>query len=64
MQRDVNHCRSYATQENLEKALKKLGLNQYIHVIVWTGVGRVTAIFPYHGGCGVAPAHHGFMVIN
>lgn len=37
--------KSYATKDNLRKAIKKAGLSEYRHVIVRNDEGRFCAIF-------------------
>jgi hypothetical protein len=45
---DINskHIKSYATEENLTKALTKHGIAEHRHLVVWTRDGKCTAIFP------------------
>lgn len=62
---NVDECRSYATRENLLKALNKLHLAQYDPVLVCNSAGRHTAVF---SGQKLLPmitlaAFHGFMTI-
>lgn len=59
---NIDKSKSYATEENLVKALKKLrATNGY--VIVRNRMGRYTAVFSYHVH-GVRMVHAGFMTIN
>jgi len=46
IQMNLDECKSYATEENLNKALKKFGFDTHRHVVARTRDGRWTAIFP------------------
>jgi hypothetical protein len=45
---DINskYIKSYASEENLLKALKKAKIDDQRYMIVWTKEGRCTAVFP------------------
>ena len=43
---DIETSRSYATEANLEAALKKVGFFKHRHLVVYNRDGRCTAIFP------------------
>lgn len=43
---DVDSCKSYATLENLNKALEKIGALEHRHLVVCNSKGRFTAVFP------------------
>lgn len=67
---NIDTAKSYATEENLMKALKKLGLDECRPLVVCNRKGRFTAVFGLHLG-GFAQsgnvtfaAHHGFKTIN
>ena len=66
---DIDNAKSYATEENLDKALAKIGLDKAHGLVVCNRAGRFTAIFTV-GRCEVAevpmmlPAHNGFMIVN
>jgi hypothetical protein len=59
---NIDNSRSYATEANLLKAIKKLRVDKG-YVVVKNRQGRWTAIFSYHVH-GVRPVHYGFMTIN
>lgn len=42
---NIDTAKSYATEENLSKALAKLGLSEKSHIVVRNRAGRFTAIF-------------------
>ena len=44
---DINTAKSYATKENLNKALVKAGIDDHRHLVVSNDKGRFTAIFPF-----------------
>lgn len=53
---NIDNAKSYATEANLTKALAKLGLDQYRHMVVCTRNGRFTAIF-----CASEAISHGYL---
>lgn len=59
---NLDKSKSYATEENLIKALKKLHV-QNGYVVCKNKNNRWTAVFSYHVH-GVRMAHLGFMTIN
>lgn len=59
---NIDNSKSYATEENLMKALKKLRVQQG-YVVVKNRRDRYTAVFSYHVH-GVRMVHAGFMTIN
>jgi len=59
---NIDSSKSYATEENLIKALKKLRVPSG-YVIVKNRQGRWTAVFSFHVH-GVRMVHEGFMTIN
>lgn len=64
---DIDNNRSYATEENLQKALVKLGFADHAHVVVCNRQGRFTAVFPasnIKGGYMGLYASHGFLTIG
>jgi len=64
---NVDSSKSYATQENLMKALEKMDLLRFRPVVVRNKEGRWMAIFGYSLSQHQNPAsicHLGFMVIN
>ncbi len=44
---NTNVIKTYATKENLEKALAKLSISEHPHIVVRNDTGRWTAIFPF-----------------
>lgn len=66
---NIDSAKSYATEENLTKALKKIGLDKAPGVVVCNRAGRFTAIFTAEN-LRVAdvwlsyPAHKGFMTVS
>jgi hypothetical protein len=59
--------KSYATQENLQRALEKLGFADEFHVVCRTTGGRWTAIFPFsnfNGGYVARYSSLGFMTLG
>lgn len=68
---NIDTCKSYATEDNLMKALKKLGFDQDRPLIVRNREGRFTAVFGLHlsglgaeGGYIGKYAGQGFMTID
>jgi hypothetical protein len=64
---NIDTSKSYATEENLMKALEKAGLDKCKPLVVRNREGRYTAIFGYAIYGVQNPfiiAHKGFMVIN
>lgn len=63
-----DEIRSYATRENLHKALKLYGFDQDRYVEVYTKEGRVTVIFPQsnfrEGGYVMKYSAKGFMTLG
>lgn len=43
----IDHCKSYATEANLDKGLERLGLSKYRHIACRKPDGRWTAIFSF-----------------
>lgn len=67
----LDECRSYATVENLRRALQKYGLEEYRHIECRNAEGRWTAVFSFgdaqrmHGQCYLGFAsQYGFMTTN
>ncbi|QIG68102.1 hypothetical protein EVB55_167 [Rhizobium phage RHph_Y68] len=68
---NIDNCRSYATEENLYKAINKLGFSREMDqfIVVCNRKGRFTAIFSNSsprlcgGGFVAVYAQHGFMTI-
>lgn len=44
---DINTAKSYATLDNLNKALAKFGIADHDHLVVKNFEGRYTAVFPF-----------------
>jgi hypothetical protein len=64
---NIDNCKSYATEENLMVALRKVGLDICKPIVVRNREGRWTAVFGYELSGRVNPpaiAHLGFMIIN
>jgi hypothetical protein len=66
---DINskHIKSFKNEDNLRKALDKLGFADHRHVVVWTKEGRVTAVFPLSNiqdGNIMRYSYHGFMTLG
>ena len=68
---DIDNCRSYATEANLEKAVIKFGLADVRPLVVCNRKGRFTAIFSLaiceaRGLNGALPGipNAGFMLTN
>jgi hypothetical protein len=67
---NIDTSKSYATEENLTKALKRSGLDGLRPLIVLNRAGRYTAVFGLHisglaqNGNITAAARHGFMTID
>lgn len=64
---DIDTAKSYATEDNLMKALRKIGLDELNPIVVRNRAGRWTAIFGYHLSQhqnAASIAHHGFKVIS
>jgi hypothetical protein len=70
---DIDNAKSYATVDNLNKALTKLGFLDHHHLVVYNSKGRATAIFPSsnvmtnrygHQGNLMLYAHHGFKTLG
>ena len=64
---NIDTAKSYATRENLMKALEKIGLDKAQPLVVRNSEGRWTSVFGYHLSGTQNPfsiAHHGFPVIN
>jgi hypothetical protein len=64
---NIDGCKSYATRENLDRALEKLHFKGDRHVVVWNSKGRCTAIFPVSNikdGNILRYSHYGFMTIG
>lgn len=66
---NIDTAKSYATEENLEKALEKVSLGNVPYMVVRNRTGRFTAIFSY-AQCEArnvnpgTPAHLGFKIIG
>ena len=62
---DIDKCKSYATKENLAKALDKMGVTKMDRPLpVCTSDGRWTAIFPVSACNGNLTMFPGFMKIG
>lgn len=68
---NIDTCKSYATEENLNKALVKLGFDKHQPLIVCNREGRFTAVFGFDnsglktkGGYVGVYANAGFMMID
>lgn len=64
---NIDNMKSYATEENLVKALTKLGFVNDRHFVVCNRAGRFTAVFPVSNiKCGYLGlyAQHGFLTIG
>jgi len=63
---DIDNSQSYASEDNLVKALKKYGFDQYKPLIVCNREGRFTAVFAASltNGNMFAIANRGFKVIG
>ena len=67
---NIDNSKSYATEENLMKALAKIGADKLRPLVVRNREGRFTAVFGFHLSglaetgnlCGLA--QHGFMTID
>lgn len=60
---NIDECKSYATEDNLLRALTKLGFDPKKALIVRNRSCRWTAVFGFHH-YDTSPAFAGFMVIN
>jgi hypothetical protein len=70
---DIDACKSYATVENLKKALVKAGIDTHRYLVVCNTKGRYTAVFPFanvaddrygiQGNLCIYP-HNGFMIFG
>jgi len=67
MSMNIDDAKSYATEENLMKALKKLKLNDRLPLVVLNRKGRFTAVFGLQNGRAngdiMFAARHGFKTI-
>lgn len=67
---NIDNSKSYATEDNLMKALAKLGLDTMRPLVVCNRAGRFTAVFGLHlsgmaaSGNVMAAARLGFMTID
>ena len=64
---NIDDAKSYATEENLLKALTRFGLHTAKHIVVRNRAGRFTAIFGYSWNPTVNAgyiAHAGFKVVG
>ena len=64
---NIDNSKSYATEQNLLKALEKLGFIDDRFVVVCNRQGRFTAVFGFSNitdGDATRYARHGFMTIN
>lgn len=62
---NIDNCKSYATKENLAKALEKMGVTRADNAMaVCTSTGRWTAIFPVSSCHGNLTMFPGFMKIG
>jgi hypothetical protein len=64
---DIDNCKSYATQENLLKALKKHQISDFRYLVVKNTQNRWTAIFPFSNikdGNVTLFARYGFMTLG
>jgi hypothetical protein len=67
---NIDTAKSYATEENLMKALKKVGLDEMNPLVVRNRQGRYTAVFGLHlsglasNGNVTFAARHGFCTID
>jgi hypothetical protein len=64
---NIDESKSYATEENLMKALQKLKLDTFDYLVVRNKEGRFTAIFPLGWNREAQPiwfASNGFMVVG
>jgi phage gp16-like protein len=65
---NIDDAASYATEDNLVRALTKLGLNEFTYLVVCNRKGRFTAIFyralsEFQGDVARA-ARHGFKTLG
>ena len=68
---DIDNCKSYATEENLYKAINKAGFTKEMDrfIVVLNRKGRYTAIFSQHseriknGGYIAIYSQYGFMMM-
>lgn len=65
---NIDTCRSYATEENLTKAIAKLFGDDVRYLVVCNRTGRFTAVFSLANnniqGDVTMFARHGFMTMN
>ncbi len=65
---NIDTTKSYATEENLIKAISKLGFEKDRPLVVCNREGRFTAVFGLHlsgvSGDPTRYARHGFMTID
>lgn len=68
MDTNIDSAHSYATEESLNRALKRLRLDGHRHIVVRNRAGRFTAIFGLRlsafGGDVTRAARHGFKTID